>query len=653
MDFGFIRIACVSPQMAVANCKKNTDNIISSITELSKKNVALIVFPELCITSYTCGDLFFQSALIENAQKELLRICKETQNTNALIFVGLPILLNSTLYNCAAAIQAGEILAIIPKTHIPNYNEFYEKRYFSGFIGENKTILIDSLKIPFGTQILLSDAKNTHVQIACEICEDLWAPIPPSSNHALAGSTIIANLSASNETASKSSYRKSLIEMQSSKLFCAYAYANAGEDESTTDLVYSGNSFICENGITVCEKLPFSSKNTIIADIDVERLIKERQKNTTFSSSQNQLSNSYLQIPVNLPQLDFFKQDSLKRAIDSHPFVPASDEMLGSRCKEIIDIQAFGLAKRLKHTKAAHAIIGLSGGLDSTLAFLITFEAFKILQLDTKGIIAITMPCFGTTEHTKNNALALAKEFNVTIKTIPIKDSVMQHFKDIDHDKTKLDITYENCQARERTQVLMDVANKFGGLVIGTGDLSELALGWATYNGDHMSMYGVNASIPKTLVKSLVGYFAHLYKKNIAAVLNAIIQTPVSPELLPPVNGVISQKTEDIVGPYDLHDFFLYYFLRFGFSPSKILFLATIAFKNQFDKNTILKWLKIFLNRFFAQQFKRSCLPDGPKVGSICLSPRGDWRMPSDAEAQLWLQDLAVLENSNLFKDLK
>ncbi|MGL4986045.1 MAG: NAD(+) synthase [Treponemataceae bacterium] len=648
-DFGFIRLACVSPETAVANCKKNAETIISHITELSKKNVSIIVFPELCITSYTCGDLFFQTTLLEQAQSELLAIIKHTAFSKALVFVGLPLLHNSTLYNVAAVIYNGSLLAIIPKTYIPNYNEFYEKRYFASFCADNTSILLFDKKVPFGTKILINDKKNPFLNIAAEICEDLWAVIPPSSYHALHGASIIVNLSASNDTVSKAHYRKSLVEMQSSKLLCAYAYANAGAGESTTDVVYSGNSFIAENGITMAEKMPFASKDYIISDIDTELLLKERQKNTTFATEQNKCINhsqspsDYLSISIDIEKAGFSSSTVLKRIINAHPFVPISNEKLHNRCREIIAIQAHGLIKRIKHTKVKKVVIGLSGGLDSTLAFLITIEAFKILALDVKGIIAITMPCFGTTEHTKNNALTLAKEFGTTIKIIPIKESVMQHFKDISHDEKTLDITYENCQARERTQVLMDVANQVGGLVIGTGDLSELALGWATYNGDHMSMYSVNASIPKTLVKSLVSSFSQTHQGNIALVLQAIIETPVSPELLPPVNGMISQKTEDIVGPYDLHDFFLYYFLRFGFSPQKILFLAEHAFKDAFDKTEIKKWLKIFLNRFFSQQFKRSCLPDGPKVGSICLSPRGDWRMPSDAESHLWIKELEEL----------
>lgn len=646
MDFGFFRIACITPELRVADCDFNTERIIENIKKAVEKGARLIVFPELSISSYTCSDLFLQDALLTSCIENLEKIAEATSGNDALVFVGLPLYVESSLFNVAAAVQNGKVLAMIPKTFIPNYCEFYEKRHFAGSLSENcrktREVFVSEKigKIPFGTDILFSDSSNKKIKIGCEICEDLWVPFSPSTKAVLNGATIIANLSAGNEVIGKDSYRRNLVSMQSAKSICVYAYANAGNDESTNDVVFSGHSLIAENGSILNESSLFE-KGMIIADCDLEKIINERRKTVTFSDNGAfiQGENSYREIELN------FKShtcpETLLRKIHRHPFVPDNNAERNERCEKVIELQAQGLAKRLRHTKSKTSVIGLSGGLDSTLALLVTEKAFEICGLEKSGIIAVTMPCFGTTDRTYNNACTLAKEIGCTLKEIRIEKSVRQHFEDIGHDENIHDVTYENSQARERTQILMDIANKNGGLVIGTGDLSEQALGWATYNGDHMSMYGVNGSIPKTLVRYLVQYFADLKSSD---TLKDILATPVSPELLPPDGNKISQVTEDLVGPYELHDFFLYYVLRFGFSPEKIFFFAKTAFKDAYSDEIIMKWLKNFYRRFFIQQFKRSCMPDGAKVGTVNLSPRGDWRMPSDASSSIWLSELENLK---------
>ena len=643
MTYGFIKTACVTPELKVADCEFNAAQIISSAGEAAKNGAQIIVFPELSITGYTCGDLFFQNALQQNALEQLQKIASKTKTLKALIFVGLPFARTEGIYNCAAAVYGGKIIALIAKTFLPNYSEFYERRQFTPFSSNFKTQFVtigNQNNIPFGTDILIQDKSEKSVCVACELCEDLWVPLPPSTRHILAGATIVANLSAGNEIIGKAEYRRNLVKSHSARSICAYLYANAGKDESTQDMVFAGHSIISENGTILAESELFSNK-TVYAQVDVERLANERRHTTSFAASvsNSKLQSDYLTIEIDLTKEAVetkatSKKEKFERYVDAHPFVPSDKEKRTQRCLEVITLQAQGLAKRLRHINCQSAVIGLSGGLDSTLALLITCRAFDLTGISRKKITAITMPCFGTTNRTYKNACSLAKECGVTLKEIRIEDAVRQHMKDIGQNENTHDVTYENCQARERTQVLMDYANKTNGIVIGTGDLSELALGWCTYNGDHMSMYGVNSSIPKTLVRYLVEWFA-----ADSEVLKDILDTPVSPELLPPKDGKISQVTEDLVGPYELHDFFLYYVLRFGFSPSKIFFLAQQA-GFSYSKAEILKWLKTFYRRFFSQQFKRSCMPDGAKVGTVNLSPRGDWRMPSDAQASVWLKDL-------------
>ena len=645
MKYGFFRVAAASPSVKVADCDSNICEIKKYIENADKKGAELIVFPELCITGYTCSDLFFQTRLIKSAQNALCTLAEETKDSDILFAVGLPVHYKNSLYNCAAFVKKGRILALVPKTNIPNYSEFYEVRNFTSASAMGET-RIDSVTfsekqkdIPFGTDIIICDESDSSIAIAAEICEDLWVPCPPSTRHAIAGATIIANLSASNEIIGKSDYRRMLIQSHSGRLSCAYVYADAGNGESTTDLVFAADNFIAENGSILARSEKFSD-GFIIHDVDIEKLMQQRRRQNTYPDSVDGKYTS-ISVPLQKEKKDFI------RKIESRPFVPDNEEERTSRCKEIISLQAEGLAKRLRHTNAKSAVIGLSGGLDSTLALLVTTEAFRLAKLELSGITAVTMPGFGTTDRTYTNATILAKESGATLLEVSIKDAVIQHFKDINHDINVHDVTYENSQARERTQILMDIANKNGGLVIGTGDLSELALGWATYNGDHMSMYGVNASIPKTLVRYLVKWAADKENKQgnkkLAEVLEDILDTPVSPELLPPENGKISQKTEELVGPYELHDFFLYYMLRWGFSPAKIYFLAKNAFNGTYAEQEILKWLKNFYRRFFMQQFKRSCLPDGAKVGTVSLSPRGDWRMPSDASCAVWMKEIEKL----------
>ncbi len=636
MRDGFIKVAAVTPKVKVADCNYNYEEIYETLCHAYDNGAGIIVFPELAITGYSCSDLFMQESMLKVAKERILHLVDKTATMDVLAVVGMPLMVDYKLYNVAVFICKGKVLGIVPKTHLPNYAEFYEARHFA--TGSNRVRYIDfgEEQVPFGTNILFHCKNMPELVVAGEICEDLWAPNPPSVNHALAGATIICNTSASDELTTKDSYRKRLIGSHSARLICGYIYTNAGDGESTTDVVYGGHNLIVENGNILCEGEKFKN-NTIYSEIDVVRLVSDRRKMTTYLPDDNiEYTNVYFELDETEVQLS--------RHIARFPFIPSNDIERNLRCEEILMIQAMGLKKRLEHTNCKSAVLGLSGGLDSTLALLVTVKAFDILGLSHDGIMSITMPGYGTTDRTYNNALKLAKALGTTIKEISIVPAVEQHFKDIEHDRDIHDVTYENSQARERTQILMDIANKINGMVIGTGDMSELALGWATYNGDHMSMYAVNCSVPKTLVRYLVKYYAENTDEVTKEVLLDVLDTPVSPELLPPsADGTIAQKTEDIVGPYELHDFYLYYMLRFGFTPSKIYRLAVEAFYGTYDKATIKKWLYTFYRRFFTQQFKRSCIPDGPKVGSVALSPRGDLRMPSDAMATIWLEEVDSL----------
>lgn len=644
MRDGFIKIAAATPDLHVADCAYNTSEIVKLAKEAAAKGAKLITFPELCLTGYTCGDLFLQETLLEGAMQALGTVCRETAELQAVIVVGLPMRYNGKLYNIAAPIVHGRVLAFVPKTHIPNYSEFYEQRHFysgktlddEGIEAKNigvKTLNEEYNYIHIGNDFIFRCEEQPLFTFGVEICEDLWVPNPPSTALAQMGAHIIVNLSASDEIIGKAGYRRDLVRQQSGRLLCAYLYADAGFGESTQDLVFAGHDLIAENGTLLSESKMFS-QGIIYADIDLQRLAHERQRMNTFASIEGGVF-SFSLAPV--------ENDLADRTFPRTPFVPANKALRDERCEEILTLQATGLATRLRHTHAKTAVVGLSGGLDSTLALIVLVHAFDMLELDRKGILAVTMPCFGTTARTKGNAEKLAEAYGVTLKTVDIKAAVDQHFMDIGQSKDDLSVTFENGQARMRTLVLMNLANKNGGMVVGTGDLSELALGWATYNGDHMSMYGVNGSIPKTLVRYLVAYEADRTLGELSDVLQDVLDTPVSPELLPPKDGEISQKTEDLVGPYELHDFFLYYMLRFGYPPRKIFRAAHKTFAGVYDDATIKKWLTTFMRRFFTQQFKRSCLPDGPKVGTVTLSPRGDWRMPSDAVSALWLKEAESL----------
>lgn len=653
MKNGFVKVAAVTPKILVADPLHNGLLIRKLMTETSEKGAKVVVFPELCITGYTCGDLFWQETLLTEAKRELIRIAEHSQTLEGVFFVGLPYEYEGRLYNVAAAVSAGKVIGIVPKAYLPNYNEFYEARHFtSGEFLHNTEWILDGKTVPVGTNLLfvpnLKSDPAGKLTIAVELCEDLWTPNPPSIAHAIHGANLIVNLSASDETTGKSSYRRELVAGQSARLVCAYLYASAGEGESTQDVVYSGHNMIAEYGHVLAESKPFVNE-TIYTEIDVERLCAERRRMGTFGRGKRDGyqdtvntdkapgTGSYRRIPFPMNLSDTV----LSRKIDPAPFVPGNKADRDVRCDEILMIQAMGLKKRIEHTNCQHPVVGISGGLDSTLALLIMVRTFQLLERNPKDIIAVTMPGFGTTDRTYENACQMVRSLGASLLEIPIAEAVSVHFRDIGQDPSLFDITYENGQARERTQILMDIANKNNGMVIGTGDMSELALGWATYNGDHMSMYGVNSSVPKTLVRHLVRYYADTCGDTILAkVLYDVLDTPVSPELLPPENGKISQKTEDIVGPYELHDFFLYYVMRFGFSPSKIYRLAKLAFADAYDPEFILKWEKTFYRRFFSQQFKRSCLPDGPKVGSVAVSPRGDLRMPSDASVRIWMDEL-------------
>lgn len=641
MKYGYVKVCAATPKIKVADVKFNTEQIIDAVLESSKNGSSLTVFPELSVCGYTCGDLFNQSVLLDSVEEALLKICKATENVDCLVIVGAPVRDEShtKLYNCAVVISKGEILGIVPKTYIPNYGEFYERRHFSPAPKKAQMAYIDGNYYPISTDLLFKGDICHEFTVAVEICEDLWAPSSPSIRHAKAGANIIVNLSCSDELVGKSEYRRNLVKMQSGKLICGYIYCDAGDGESTTDMVFSGHNIIAENGVVLKESKLFEN-GLLYSEIDVEMLASERRRmasgyfeNSEEDDSGNACGHTVLLFETS--ESDF----RLQRHISQTPFVPEGDDLL-NRAELILSIQAKGLEKRLLHTNAKTAVIGISGGLDSALALLVTHRAFKLCGKDCKDIIAVTMPGFGTTSKTKDNSLKLIEALGATCRIVPIGESVNRHFEDIGHDKDNLNVTYENAQARMRTLVLMDIANDNNGLVIGTGDLSELALGWATYNGDHMSMYGVNSSVPKTLVKHLVRCEAKRLGGKCEEVLADILNTEISPELLPPENDKIMQKTEGLVGPYILHDFFIYYAVRWGFSPEKVQYLANIAFEGVYEKKEIVKWLNNFYKRFFAQQFKRSCVPDGVKVGSVSLSPRGDLRMPSDAIPLIWLDDI-------------
>lgn len=632
MKDGFIKVAAATPKIKVADPAYNTEEILKIIDETEKNGANILVFSELTISGYTCGDLFLQQPLLTECKNQLLRIVKATENKSMLVVVGCPIVIKQKLYNCAVVISDGSILGIVPKTHLPNYSEFYELRHFTSGEGLEEDLWFGEEfgYVNVAVNQLFKCKEIPELVVACEICEDLWVPLPPSTYHAMAGATVICNPSASVETTTKESYRRSLVSNQSARLLAAYIYADAGEGESTQDVVYSGHHLICENGSVLAEAKRFTNE-IIYADIDVQKLAAERRKMTSFPGGQ---IDDYFEQEFSLE----VKENKITRTFPKAPFVPDNQDERDKRCDEILSLQSMGLKKRLEHTNCKHAVVGISGGLDSTLAVLVTARAFDLLDIPRENLICVTMPCFGTTDRTYQNAVSLIKELGATLKEVRIEKAVRQHFADIGHDENNHDVTYENSQARERTQILMDMANQYNGMVIGTGDMSELALGWATYNGDHMSMYAVNCSVPKTLVRYLVLYYAETTEnKKLSEVLMDVLDTPVSPELLPPVDGVISQKTEDLVGPYELHDFFLYYMLRFGFPKSKLYRMAKLTFDGVYDDETIKKWLDKFYWRFFSQQFKRSCLPDGPKVGSVAVSPRGDLRMPSDASPTAWI----------------
>ena len=636
MNYGFIKACAVSPALRVADCPYNAQETIEAMQQAAEDGCQLTVFPELGLTGYTCGDLFLQQPLLDAAEAALREILKASEALQLVALVGLPVTVDAKLYNCAAVICQGALLGLVPKSHIPNYGEFYEKRHYCAAPAGVKEISFAGQKTLFGTKLLFRCETMQAFTLAVEICEDLWAPLPPSTAHALAGATVLANLSASDETVGKAEYRRALVSQQSARLLCAYLYADAGHGESTTDMVFSGHNLIAENGALLAESRPFSQA-LACTELDLGRLLAERRRNTSFEP----VTDGYETVSFHLP----LREIPLTRYISPTPFVPAVGGARAERCELILQMQADGLAKRIEHAHAKTAVIGISGGLDSCLALLVAVHAMKKLNRPMADILAVTMPCFGTTKRTRSNAEILCQELGVQFTEISIANTVRSHFADIGQSETNFDVTFENGQARVRTLELMDLANRTGGLVVGTGDLSELALGWATYNGDHMSMYGVNAGVPKTLVRHIVRYEADAANSDtLREVLLDILDTPVSPELLPAKeNGEIAQQTESLVGPYELHDFYLYYVLRFGFSPAKIYHLAKAALSDRYSDEVLLHWLRNFYRRFFQQQFKRSCLPDGPKVGSVTLSPRGDWRMPSDACVSVWQAELDTL----------
>ena len=636
MKDGFITVACGTPKLRLADCDYNAEQTFTLMRKAEKAGAKVLVLPELGLTGYTCGDLFYQDALLRGAEQALATVLEATRNLEVVTAVGLPLRVNNKLYNCAAIIQKGAVLGVVPKTHLPNYSEFYEKRQFAAAPAENGTVTLFGKSVPFGNKLVFRCAAVPDLALGFEICEDMWAPCSPAVDLAAAGATVVGNLSASNDIIGKDAYRRQLVTMQSAKLLCGYVYTSCGEGESSSDVVFGAHQMIAENGTMLAERR--FDGGMLVSEVDVQKLAYERRRTQMFDQAP-----AVWEVPFSLTVSD----TKLTRYVAPQPFVPEGKEDRDARCREILLTASLGLKQRLEHTGAKTAVVGLSGGLDSTLAVLITGLAMKMLDRPMTDIVAVTMPCFGTTDRTRNNAVILAEQMGATLRTVDISNSVRSHFKDIGHDMEDHSVTFENGQARERTQVLMDIANQSGGIVIGTGDLSELALGWCTYNGDHMSMYAVNCSIPKTLVRHLVAYLARDNAKKDEAlhdVLEDILDTPVSPELLPAVQGQISQKTEDLVGPYELHDFFLYYMLRWGFSHRKVYRLAVYALGGQYSREVILKWLKTFYRRFFSQQFKRNCVPDGPKIGSVALSPRGDWRMPSDAKMNLWQAELETLE---------
>lgn len=640
--FQFVKIGAAIPNVKISDCTFNKEETIRLALEAHEMGIRVLTFPELSITAYTCGDLFHQQFLLSSCEQAIADIARATADLDMFLLVGAPVPADNQIFNCAVALHKGRILGIVPKTYIPNYSEFYEERWFSSVDTlASEEIVYAGQKVPIGADIIFTAANIPDLKIGVEICEDLWVPIPPSSYLSMYGATLILNQSASNELASKPGYRRELVGQQSSRCLNAYVYASSGIGESTQDAVFSGHSLIYEDGHLLAESESFLWDSQIIkADIDLELLMHERRRHSTFMNHTSQIMGQQFYREISFDM----KEDTAEhfdRDVDSHPFTPMEDESLAKRCQNIFSIQATGLARRFDHTHAKTLVIGISGGLDSTLALLVCVKACDTLGISREHVLGITMPGFGTTDRTYQNALQLMASLGISTREIPIRDAVIQHFKDIEHDQTLHNVTYENSQARERTQILMDIANQTNGLVVGTGDLSELALGWATYNGDHMSMYGVNSGVPKTLVRVLVKWAASQFDEKTAALLMDIYDTPISPELLPPdKDGKIEQKTEDLVGPYELHDFFIYQVLRFGFSPAKVLFLAEKAFVDSYDRETLLKWLRNFYRRFFAQQFKRSCLPDGPKIGNLCLSPRSDWRMPSDATSRIWLDEM-------------
>ena len=636
MRDGFITVACGTPKLRLADCDYNAEQTFTLMRKAEKAGAKVLVLPELGLTGYTCGDLFYQDALLRGAEQALATVLEATRNLEVVTAVGLPLRVNNKLYNCAAIIQKGTVLGVVPKTHLPNYSEFYEKRQFAAAPEENGTVTLFGKSVPFGNKLVFRCSTMPDLALGFEICEDMWAPCSPAVDLTAAGATVVGNLSASNDIIGKDSYRRQLVTMQSAKLVCGYVYTSCGEGESSSDVVFGAHQMIAENGTLLAERR--FDGGLLVSEVDVQKLCYERRRTQMFDQAP-----AVWEVPFALT----VSPTKLTRYVAPQPFVPEGKEDRDARCREILLIASLGLKQRLEHTGAKTAVVGLSGGLDSTLAVLITGLAMKMLDRPMTDIVAVTMPCFGTTDRTRNNAVILAEQMGATLRTVDISNSVRSHFKDIGHDMEDHSVTFENGQARERTQVLMDIANQSGGIVIGTGDLSELALGWCTYNGDHMSMYAVNCSIPKTLVRHLVGYLARDNAKKDEAlhdVLEDILDTPVSPELLPAVQGQISQKTEDLVGPYELHDFFLYYMLRWGFSPRKVYRLAVYALGGKYSREVIMKWLKTFYRRFFSQQFNRNCVPDGPKVGSVALSPRGDWRMPSDAKMNLWQAELETLE---------
>lgn len=637
MKYGFLKAAASSPALRVADCLFNTDQIIQTMRSFADRGVQLLCLPEFCMTGYTCSDLFLQQTLCRGAESGLEKILQASVGLNLVTLAGLPVQIGGKLYNCAAIVCGGKLLGLVPKTCLPNYGEFYEKRHFNPGPCEPEKVRFAGQETWFGTNLLFACRQMPAFVLGVEICEDLWSPVPPSCSHALAGATVVANLSASDETVGKAAYRRELVCGQSARLLCAYLYADAGHGESTTDMTFAGHNLVAENGVLLAEAAPFCGGDAV-TELDLDRMVQERVRNTTFVPRRG----GYITVPFDLDPVD----NPLTRPVSAAPFVPQDTAARAERCELILRIQAEGLAKRMEHTHAKCAVVGISGGLDSCLALLVAVRACKVLERDTRDIVAITMPCFGTTKRTRSNAEILCDALGVTFMEINITETVKSHFADIGQGLEDYDVTFENGQARVRTLELMDYANKHGGFVIGTGDLSELALGWATYNGDHMSMYGVNTGVPKTLVRHIVRYVADSCgKPALRDVLLDILDTPVSPELLPTAeDGTIAQQTEKLVGPYELHDFYLYYVLRFGFGPAKIFHLAKIAFADRYEEAILMAWLRNFYRRFFAQQFKRSCLPDGPKVGSVTLSPRGDWRMPSDACAALWMQELDALE---------